>query len=153
MKMSERRDSSIPVDVDKSDFEELVEYHRGEIRREVGRSNGSDSAPFYVRADDGKRMLAVGGMFALGMIGWLLLVPNPLSGVISGVIVAGVSSLFLTREGVAWRRSLEDHDGGGQQSQQQQEVSSSGPKRVCSECGWQNPQGNNFCHDCGSELE
>jgi hypothetical protein len=25
--------------------------------------------------------------------------------------------------------------------------------RVCSECGWQNPAQNAYCHDCGSQLE
>lgn len=25
-------------------------------------------------------------------------------------------------------------------------------KLTCPSCGWQNPDGNNYCHDCGSEL-
>lgn len=43
-----------------------------------------------------------------------------------------------------------------QNSQQQQQIgtqSSSQPTQVCSECGWKNPKSNNYCHDCGSELD
>lgn len=36
----------------------------------------------------------------------------------------------------------------------QRQDDSSGVKsnRICSDCGWQNPQSNNFCHDCGIKL-
>lgn len=42
------------------------------------------------------------------------------------------------------------------QNMQQQQVggqSSSQPTQICSECGWKNPKKNNYCHDCGSELD
>jgi len=39
--------------------------------------------------------------------------------------------------------------------QQQQTVGGEADesKRVCSNCGWQNPASNNYCHDCGEKLE
>ncbi|QAU12509.1 hypothetical protein EKH57_07110 [Halorubrum sp. BOL3-1] len=36
--------------------------------------------------------------------------------------------------------------------QTQHKSTQSKPKRICSDCGWQNPQENSFCHDCGSKL-
>jgi len=43
----------------------------------------------------------------------------------------------------------------GNQQQQQQRVGgkTSKPTKLCSECGWKNPKGNNYCHDCGKELD
>jgi ribosomal protein L40E len=34
----------------------------------------------------------------------------------------------------------------------QVENTSTERKQICSECGWKNPKSNNYCHDCGSEL-
>ncbi|WP_424016200.1 hypothetical protein ACOZ4N_00080 (plasmid) [Halorientalis pallida] len=31
-------------------------------------------------------------------------------------------------------------------------ISSTETKRVCPDCGWQNPQHNNYCNDCGEPL-
>jgi len=38
------------------------------------------------------------------------------------------------------------------ENQIQKKSTQSKPKRICSECGWQNPQENSYCNDCGSEL-
>jgi len=37
----------------------------------------------------------------------------------------------------------------GQQGQNKK----SKPKKICTECGWQNHVENNYCNDCGTELE
>lgn len=39
-----------------------------------------------------------------------------------------------------------------EQSQQGQNKKSK-PKQICTECGWQNHVKNNYCNDCGTELE
>lgn len=150
IQMSSQRKDGVPAHVDESDLTELLEYHREEIRGEVEERGNSDSAPFYIRADDGKRMLAVGAVFIAGVLGGALLIPDPMSALFIGGLVAAAGSLVLTREGVAWRRGVTNLDADNQQ--QQQGVSNSEPTRVCSHCGWQNPVQNNYCHDCGGEL-
>jgi hypothetical protein len=44
---------------------------------------------------------------------------------------------------------------GGQQQQQQQVVvgDDDGPKRVCPECGMENPRDANHCGDCGFSFK
>jgi ribosomal protein L40E len=66
-----------------------------------------------------------------------------------GGIFAGVAWAFATESGKEFREEVQENM---DEAQQQQASSSSQPKRICSECGWQNPQSNNYCHDCGSEL-
>lgn len=59
----------------------------------------------------------------------------------------------------AAKKAIEDmqeemeNQNGQQQQQQVGGKSSSEPTQVCSECGWKNPKNNNYCHDCGSELD
>lgn len=67
--------------------------------------------------------------------------------------------LFGTKAGrIEMKKFMEDmqEEMNNQNSQQQQQIgaqSSSQPTQVCSECGWKNPKSNNYCHDCGSELD
>ena len=39
-----------------------------------------------------------------------------------------------------------------EEMEQQQSSSKSDQKKICQNCGWQNPKDNNYCHDCGGEL-
>ncbi|WP_148290967.1 zinc ribbon domain-containing protein [Halorhabdus tiamatea] len=36
--------------------------------------------------------------------------------------------------------------------EQAQSSSKPNQKKICQNCGWQNPKDNNYCHDCGEEL-
>lgn len=49
-----------------------------------------------------------------------------------------------------FNEEMQEYD---EQLNQQQQKSSSQPKQICSECGWKNPKSNNYCHDCGTELD
>lgn len=58
--------------------------------------------------------------------------------------------LVLTESGREFLRTVQEEM--NDKNQVQQKSTQSKPKRICSDCGWQNPQENSYCHDCGSEL-
>lgn len=62
--------------------------------------------------------------------------------------------LVLTEGGREFLKTVQEEmqEGMEEGNQAQQSSAQSKPKRICSECGWQNPQENTFCHDCGSKL-
>lgn len=54
------------------------------------------------------------------------------------------------------RKSFKKHwkEAREQNNQQQMRVgSNSEPTKICSECGWKNPKGNNYCNDCGFSFD
>ena len=56
--------------------------------------------------------------------------------------------LIFTKKGWKTMQQLIDEI----ENYQQGNPNKSNPKQICSGCGWQNPNGNRFCHDCGSRL-
>lgn len=139
--------------LDPSDPSESLDYHLREIRQDA--QDVTESDPFHIQADKETRVAAIGALFLVVTVGAALLYPPDMAlmgGLSWGVIASGVGFLYLTRSGVAIRRSFQDSIGNGQQQQQQVGGKSEEPKRICGECGWQNPQENKYCHDCGAEL-
>ena len=98
--------------------------------------------------DEVKGVLLGAGIFTFfgGILGLLANLSEPISGFVAGVFLAGILSAVVVAAILS--------DGGGFNNQQQQQASSSSEaKVVCSSCGWKNPKSNNYCHDCGEELE
>ena len=82
---------------------------------------------------------------------------DPVTGfIVFGAIGVLAGLAFLTEPGLVLMETLSKELGENDNNlQQQQTVSSSkssNPKKICQECGWQNSQSNNFCHDCGSKM-
>lgn len=132
-------------------FEEELE------RIQNGEDSTGDGPALHHKLDDEQKLLAGGIVGFLGFLAGAL--ASPESAVSSGFAFAGVGVIatwmMVADTGVAFRRSLDD--GSGSESQQQQQVSVGGGKskkkmQICRNCGWQNPQDNNYCHDCGDEL-
>lgn len=75
-----------------------------------------------------------------------------------GVTFGGATWLVLTDSGRQFRQEFSEfkeeiaEEIDETKQQQQQIPSSSKPKIICGNCGWQNPKGNNYCHDCGEEV-
>lgn len=83
--------------------------------------------------------------FLGGVLGLLVNLSQPVSGFVAGIFLAGIVSAVVGAAILS--------DGGVFNNQQQQQAaSSSEAKVVCSNCGWRNPKSNNYCHDCGEEL-
>jgi len=61
-----------------------------------------------------------------------------------------IGPLVLTESGREFLKTVQEEM--NDKNQVQQKSTQSKPKRICSDCGWQNPQENSYCHDCGSEL-
>lgn len=95
----------------------------------------------------------VAGVFLVGGIFGAISNPSdPVSGfLVIGLISGGVAWAFATESGRIFREEFMENMEQAQQ-QQQQNTSNSKPKVICSNCGWKNPKGNNYCHDCGEEL-
>jgi hypothetical protein len=95
--------------------------------------------------------IIIGAPIIFGLIGTIIL--QDLAG--GFVFIGGLTficfSIFMTKPGVQFLKNMEEDMGNNQQ--QQQKPSRSKPKRICSKCGWQNPESNNYCHDCGAELK
>ena len=75
---------------------------------------------------------------------------NFLSFLFVGGIVAMPFWVILTDSGAEWAMeaiSESNNNIGGSSS-----TTSSEAKQICSDCGWQNPRTNNYCTDCGREL-
>lgn len=85
-----------------------------------------------------------------GIIGVIANPAQPVTGFLGiGFVFSGIAWLFGTESGARFREEVKDNM---EEAQQEQQFSSSKPKVVCSNCGWQNPKGNNYCHDCGTKL-
>jgi hypothetical protein len=88
-----------------------------------------------------------------GIIGAVANPANPVSGFfIISLLVGGVVWAFATESGKKFREEVSENMDDMQQ-QQQQSDSNTEASQICSNCGWQNPANNNYCHDCGEELD
>ncbi|MFC6990201.1 zinc-ribbon domain-containing protein [Haloplanus sp. GCM10025708] len=147
--MSEETELTLD-DVDQRKASELKEYHLEKIRKEAESTN--DPGPLYLRGNPRIRGGAVVGLLVFGTaFGALIMPTSPEAAAMFGVMVSGVGLFTITQWGVATRRALRDAETGNQQ--QQQGKPSSKSKQICSNCGWKNPKANNYCHDCGAELD
>ena len=137
------------------DIPEDNEYLEAQEEITKKAENPSASDPFYVKRDINVRVGAVVASALLGgIIFGLMAAPGEFSSTfLSGVILAGtVGWLGFTRTGATfWKGTMKIIKGASQQ--QEQKPSSSEPTRICSNCGWRNPEENNYCHDCGKELD
>ena len=134
------------TDSDQS-FRERVEEIREERQGGKKRSNASTDVDMGPAKAIG---IFVGILFTLGLIIGALGAGEPGAALFILAIAGGIF-VALTKEGrKAGREFMKELE---QANQQQSNSSKSGSTRVCSNCGWQNPASNNFCHDCGSELE
>lgn len=127
-------------------FMERVE----EIREE--RAEGKDVEPEELSPEGKRSAWLVGGTFLIfGMIGAAANPTEPVTGFfVVGIFFAGIAWLVGTASGRELMKEISDNM---DQQQQQQSTGSSEAKRICSECGWQNPKINNYCHDCGALLQ
>jgi membrane protease subunit (stomatin/prohibitin family) len=82
-----------------------------------------------------------------GVFGVLNNPSEPLSGFVGGVIVFGMVVGFIAAGLIRQQRKSSRS-----QQQQQQVGGDSEPTRICPDCGWKNPESNNYCNDCGYEL-
>ena len=122
-------------------FREKVEEIKEQ--RESGEYDGPDKEiPRQVRWG-----AVVGAFLGGGLVG---AIANPTQPVFTFLIIGlgagGIAWAFATESGKQLREEIE------KQQQQQQSSDNTEPKVVCSECGWQNPRKNNYCHDCGEDL-
>ncbi|WP_157969470.1 hypothetical protein [Haloplanus rubicundus] len=153
--MSDSPDNQFTFDqVDKSNAAEVRRYHEEKMEREA-ENIPEGQEPLYLRGDPTLRGAVVFGLFILGtIIGVAMMPASPEAGTIFGLMTAGAAWLTITRSGVVFRRTFRDHNMDlDTNSQQQQQSSSSKPKQICSNCGWRNPRTNNYCHDCGTGLD
>lgn len=115
----------------------------------------SDSTPESFREvwqeNEGDGKILIGSFLVGGILG---AIANPASAgsafFVVGIFFAGIAWTFATEEGKEFRKEFKKNMDDAQQTQQQN--SSSAPSIVCSNCGWQNPEDNNYCHDCGEEI-
>lgn len=137
-------------EINKSNISDLRRYHKQQLKKEA-ENTPPEEEPIYVKGTPAIRGGAVIGIGVVVIVFSAMIMP-PESAVVWGMMVSFVSAFAITQWGVVTRRVLSDHkqDTG---SQQQQQSSSSKPKQICSNCGWRNPQTNNYCHDCGAELD
>ena len=91
--------------------------------------------------------IIVGSLFTLGLVLGFISSGNGIAAGFTLIVAAGIWMIFTEEGREAWNDIQEKS-----QQQQQTDSSRSKPKRICSECGWQNPQRNNYCNDCGAEL-
>jgi hypothetical protein len=88
-----------------------------------------------------------------GIFGAVANPADPVSGfLIISLLLGGLAWAFATESGKKFRDEVSENMDGMQQ-QQQQSDSNTQASQICSNCGWQNPANNNYCHDCGEELD
>jgi len=109
-----------------------------------------DDGPLHEKINTVSAWVIVIGAFFAGGIASMLFVPysNWLSFMVFGGLVSVPLWAILTESGLEWLNNL---DSASKSNTNTQTVNSS-PKRICSSCGWQNEQTNNYCIDCGTEL-
>lgn len=134
-----------------SDSEELSS---GDYRH--GNDGDSDTDTLSANTDPLTSWGIVIGAFLVGGIGSVLVVPssNFLSFLVVGCVLASPFWFLFTESGARWYMS-EVANSGSEQSTQSVNLSteSAETKIICESCGWQNTQQNNFCQDCGTELD
>lgn len=138
--------------------EKSFDQHVEEVREE---GEGGGQADFHEKTSPQIQWGIVAGFFLIGgILGPMINPAEPVSGFfVFGFTIGGVAWVFATKSGrksweefVNWVEKMEQQ----QQKEQQQSISTSSSTEqniVCSNCGWKNPKSNNYCHDCGGELE
>lgn len=93
-------------------------------------------------------------VFLLGGIGSTLLITdsNLVTFTIVGCLVAFPVWVVFTESGAEWWVK-EVMDSNSQELKQSSDTMKSRSNIICQTCGWQNNHENNYCHDCGAELE
>lgn len=124
---------------DKTLHEKLTEFQNGE-REENPRGEVPKKKVFGIIIGGVLGSILSISLLLSGHTGWgLILLSLPI-----------IVPLVLTENGREFMKLVHEEIQEGNQSQKK--TTRSKPKRICSSCGWQNPQENSFCHDCGSEL-
>jgi len=133
---------------DKNDFEKELE----QLRRETEQK---DTNHLFTQLTQQQQWgIGIAVFIMAGIVG-ALMAPEIATTAAALFSLGGVvlTWLAITETGVAFRRQLENMDTNTQSQQQQIEKSNQSSKRTCQNCGWQNRKQNNFCHDCGNELD
>lgn len=93
-------------------------------------------------------------VFIIGGLFYALQSPSP--DLIFFALVGGVAALpfwiILTESGAEWAMEISNQSGSSSSSQSVSVGSKKDKSLVCTSCGWQNSQTNNYCNDCGEEL-
>lgn len=88
----------------------------------------------------------------------VVMYPNSLDlMVLTAIIPTFIVLMTLSKTNVALRREFvrimqKAAEDASQQQQQNGASQSNVEKVVCQNCGWKNPESNNYCHDCGNEI-
>jgi len=97
------------------------------------------------------------GFFLLGGLGSTLLLDgsNFVSFIITGCLVASPFWLIFTESGAEWgvENLMDSTPENVKQTSDSKTSTESRSNVVCQTCGWQNSRENNYCHDCGEELD
>lgn len=120
-------------------YEKVREYNTGK----------RDTNPFK-ELPQWKIWGAVALLSGVVVIGFALLAAGNMGAAFLVFSAPFIGVLILTETGREFLRVLQEEMEEG--NQQQQDTSGIEPKKVCPDCGWQNPNEGNYCHDCGSEL-
>lgn len=93
------------------------------------------------------------GFFLLGGFGSLAIVPdsNFVSFIFAGCLVTFPFWAIFTESGARWAEDVTNSSDSNRTTQIQKNPEPS-KESVCQNCGWQNADDNNFCHDCGKEI-
>lgn len=121
---------------DKSFLQKLEEYNEGDREQNP-----------IEEVSQWKIAIVTGGLILVNLIALPLL----LSGDATTAFVILVGGVFAVGMMTETGRSMVS-EALEEMENQNQEQASSDENRVCSNCGWQNPNENNYCHDCGEKL-
>lgn len=78
---------------------------------------------------------------------------NFLSFLFFGCLVASPFWIIFTESGAKWYMVKVVQSDSSQSTQTNYTSKKSRHKIICKDCGWQNTHENNYCHDCGTELD
>ncbi|AAG19404.1 hypothetical protein PNP59_13840 [Halobacterium salinarum] len=92
--------------------------------------------------------------FIVGGIVSAVIIPssNFVSFIFFGCLVASPFFFIFTESGAKWYMQKIVKSDSDQLNLTNSTPKQSRKKIVCQDCGWQNTQENNYCHDCGNEL-
>lgn len=126
-------------------------------RKKIEQETHGDNPPIYTKFSLAQKWGIGIVAFVLGMVlGFGVNSPTPLLTALAfGFLFVGPVLLMITKEGLVLRRGFPKAMSVDGEDQQQQQVGTGHSEEtvVCRECGWQNPESNNYCHDCGSSLD
>lgn len=124
---------------DKKFYEKIGDYNSGERD-----TNPIEELPQW------KIWTAIASLAVVVVLGFGLLATGNTGASFLVFAAPFIGTLLLTKGGREFLRDIQEEMENG--NQQQQATSGNESKKVCPDCGWQNPKEGNFCHDCGSEL-